>query len=341
MNPIELTDLDREIWQSELDSFVPARVFDAHTHVYRREFDRSPGGERAPRSMDEWPAADLPLLRGVDEVLLPGREVHYLTFGYPFPVCDWDELNGHAAATVAADPASAALMVVTPAMSPEFVHDAAVRHGFLGLKPYRWYAATGDAVECRITDMLPEPIIEAADDLGLIVTLHLGKRLAAADPDNLHDLQRLARCYPGVRWVLAHCARSFAPWVLEAAWPALAELPTVFVDTSAVCESDVFAILLRRFDRTRILYGSDNVPAGVARGKYITFGRAWAFVGERTPGLDLSHCDPRATFVCYESLRALRRAALALDVPEAEIEDIFWNNAAELVERVRGGVAKR
>ena len=31
-------DADREFFAKELDSFVPDRVFDAHTHVWRRDF---------------------------------------------------------------------------------------------------------------------------------------------------------------------------------------------------------------------------------------------------------------------------------------------------------------
>ena len=60
------------------------------------------------------------------------------------------------------------------------------RYGFHGLKPYRWY--TEDPVECRITDMLPEHLIELADERGLLVVLHLGKRLGVADEQNIADL---------------------------------------------------------------------------------------------------------------------------------------------------------
>lgn len=338
MADLELNDLDRDIWREELDEFVPRRVFDAHTHVYRREFDLTPVQPGQARSQDRFPVSDLGTLRANDDVLLPGREVRYLAFGFPFIECDFDGLNAHAAAAVQHDPLSAALMVVSPKMTAEAVRDAIVQHGLLGMKPYRFYSATGDAVECRITDMLPEPFIEIAEDLGLIVTLHLGKRRAIADAENLADVARLSKTYSRVTWILAHCARSFAPWPIEAAWPQLAELPNVYVDTSAVCESDVFAILFRRFDRSRVLYGSDNAPAGIERGKYVTFGRAWAFLGDRTKGgLDLSHCDPRATFVCYESLRAMRRGADAVGLTRAEVEGIFWGNAVGLIERVRAG----
>ena len=36
-----VTDYDREIFQRELDGFVPSRVFDAHAHLYSHR-DRTP-----------------------------------------------------------------------------------------------------------------------------------------------------------------------------------------------------------------------------------------------------------------------------------------------------------
>ena len=341
MPPIEPNDLDQSIWRNELEDFVPSRVFDAHAHVYRPEFDLDRDDEDPRKPYHDITSSDLGTLQQIDRVILPGREVHYLAFGYPFPKCDFAALAEYTAATVSEDPQSAGLMVVAPSLDPAWVRETLAATGLIGMKPYRFYASTGDMVECRVTDMLPESLIQIADELGLIVTLHLGKGLAIGDPDNIADVKRLSAEYPRVTWILAHCARSFTPWPMEAAWEHIAGLTNVYIDTSAVCESDVFHIALRRLDRKRILYGSDNAPCGVERGKYVAFGRAWTFVGDRTEGLDLSHCDPRATFMCYESLRGLRRAADAQGLTRDEVEDIFWGNAAGLVERVRGAPVAR
>ena len=39
---ININDLDQTIWQEELDDFVPARLFDMHTHMYRWDFNTDP-----------------------------------------------------------------------------------------------------------------------------------------------------------------------------------------------------------------------------------------------------------------------------------------------------------
>ena len=167
-------------------------------------------------------------------------------------------------------------------------------------------------MECRITDFLPEEQIEVAHRHGLLITLHLSKRDAIADRANIDDLLRLTAQYPGVKWILAHCARSYSAWVIERAVTLLRGLPNVWYDTSSVCESDVMVALMAGVGSDRVMYGSDDLPVGVARGKYIAFGYAWAFLSEKNHALELSHCNPRMTFVRYEQLRAMRRAAIAI-----------------------------
>jgi predicted TIM-barrel fold metal-dependent hydrolase len=341
---IKLNDLDRRIWAEELEAFVPSRIFDVHTHYYRWEFNTDPAKESgmfADLVGEGFPESDRERADAWDAALLPGRQVHRLSFGFPFwPACDFEAMNGFVAEQAARAPESAALMLVHPSMSPQYIEEQIRGHGFLGLKPYRFYAVTGDSVECRITDFLPEEQIAAADRLGLIVTLHLAKRNAIADPENLADMLRLSEKYPGVKWILAHCARSYSAWVIEQAVTQLRGLPNVWYDVSSVCEADVIEALMAGVGPDRVMYGSDDLPVGAARGKYIVFGRAWAFLSERNHRLDLSHCDPRMTFVRYEQLRAMRRAAMRLGLGGPEIEDLFHNTAARLIHSMkpaRGG----
>jgi predicted TIM-barrel fold metal-dependent hydrolase len=336
--PLTLHDLDRRIWQEELAPFVPPRVFDIHTHVYRWAFNLDPKKETGPYASTAgvFPEATWDLLGRCDALLLPGREVHRLAFGFPFaPQCAFDAANRFTAAQVAGDPASAGLMLTHPSMTAEQLEAGLAEHGFLGFKPYRFFATTGDAVQCRIGDFLPEHQVAVADRHRLIVMLHLARRDGGADAENLADLERLTDAYPRVRWVLAHCARSYLPEVMARAVPRLRRLTSVWCDTSSVCEPEVVRILLEALGPDRVMYGSDDVPVGVLRGKYITFGRAWAFLSEKNHTLNLTHCDPRMTFVRYEQLRAMRVAARALGLGARDIEKLFCHTAERLVADVR------
>lgn len=342
---LEWNDLDRRIWESELDAFLPQRIFDVHTHAYRWAFNTDPAKDTGPLGEmvgRRFPEADWATLDGCDAILMPGRDVHRLAFAYPFaPACDFDAANRFVAREARRDPHSGALMLVHPSMSAEYLEERAANGDFLGLKPYRFYSSTGDGVACRIADFLPEHQIEVADRHGLIIMLHLAKRDGIADPENLADLERLAATFPRVRWILAHGARSYSAWAIERAAVRLRRLTNVWYDTSSVCESDAIEALFAATGPDRVMYGSDDLPVGAVRGKYVTFGYAWAYLSEDNHSLNLSHCDPRMTFVRYEQLRAMRRAALRLGLNRAQIEDLFCNTAVRLIESARAGLAPR
>ena len=335
--PIELTDLDRRIWDEELDAFVPERLFDVHTHIFRWAFHTDPNKESGRYRQlvgDRFREAGAELLDACDAVLMPGRTVHRLSFPFPFANgCDFDASNEYVAAEVRNDPQSATLMLVHPGMTADQIEEAVELHGFLGFKPYRFYSTTGDAANCRITDFLPEHQIAVAHRLGLLIMMHLSRCDAIGDEVNLTDLERLADKYPSARWILAHCARSYSAWPIERAAHRLRQFDNVWYDTSSVCESDAIEALLQTVGVERVMYGSDDVPVGVLRGKYVAFGRGWAYLSERNHQMDLSHCDGRMTFTRYEQLRAMRRAALRMQLTPDEIQALFHDTGASLVER--------
>ena len=335
--PRELNGVDRRIWTEELEPFVPERVFDVHTHCYRWEFNTDPAKETGPFGVvfgQDFPEGSRAGLDAWDAVVLPGRRMHRLSFGFPFPTCDFDASNRFAAEQVSQDPESGALMLVHPSMSCDYVEEQIRECGFLGLKPYLFYARSGDTKDCRITDFLPEEQIDLAHRRGLLITLHVSKRDAMADPSNIEDVVRLTTKYHGAKWILAHCGRSYSTWALEPAIERLRGLSNVWYDVSSVCDSSVIAMLIDGVGPERVMYGSDNFPNGFARGTFVTFGYAWGILSEKNHSLDLSHCNPQMTFVMYEQLRAMRRASVQLGLDRAQIEDLFYNTAARLIQSV-------
>ena len=336
--PFELRDIDKRIWEEELADFVPERVFDAHTHLYKWAHVTDP--EREPATWrtlfgDRIPLVTWDLLNAADERLMPGRTVRRLTTATPFVTCDFGAANRYLAEEVGRDPDSGAIMLVHPSMSPDDIEGGVEEHGFVGMKPYRVHAVTGDEVECRITDFLPEAQIEVADRRGLMVMLHVSKRLAVADEENLADLERLTERYPNVQWNLCHCARSYYDGPLRKAAERLKAMPNLWYDISTVCDADALDVLLEIAGPERVMYGSDDLCAGASRGKYITFGRGWAYLSETNHSLNLSHCDPSMTFVRYEMLRAFRRAVRRQGYGREEIEMLFHGNGARLLAMLR------
>ena len=37
-----ITSLDKQIWDEELENFVPKNIFDVHTHIYKWSFNQDP-----------------------------------------------------------------------------------------------------------------------------------------------------------------------------------------------------------------------------------------------------------------------------------------------------------
>ena len=164
--------------------------------------------------------------------------------------------------------------------------------------------------------------------------LHLSKSQAIADKENLDDLEYLTHKYPDVKWILAHCARSYYNRPLLQAKEFLCRIPNLWYDISSVCDSDAMEVLLDIAGPDRVMYGSDDLPVGITRGKYITFGYAWAELNETNNSFNLSHCNPAMTFVRYESLRALRNACRRCGYGTIEIEKLFFRNAALLIDKL-------
>lgn len=336
------TTLDEQIWRDELEGFVPHDLFDIHTHVYDCRF--ATPSQATKKWIEQFfgkrfAVGDWRTVTAADHVLLPGRAVHRLSFPFPFPEPnDFDEANAFVAREVLSDAESAALMLVHPSMSGAVIEDQVLARRFLGLKPYRIYTTNGQPAACRITDFLPEHQIAVADQYGLLVMMHLSMPDGIGDETNQRDLLQLSAKYPRVRWVLAHCARSYFPQPLERAANVLRQLNNAWYDTSSVCDTDAITALIEIVGIDRVMYGSDDLPVGAVRGKYITFGRAWSFLSETNHCVSLSHCDERMTFVRYEQMRAMRRACRRLRLNDGEVQDLFRNTAAQLVEQTRLGM---
>ena len=213
---LELTDLDRRIWDEELADFVPAQVFDAHTHIYRWAFHTDPEKESGPYRRFVKPGFEdvtFAMLDECDRLLMPGRHVERLSFPFPFSGgCNFDGSNEFLANELQPHADSAGLMLVHPEMTAEDVEATIQSTELIGLKPYRFFSSTGDAVHCRITDFLPEHQIAVADRHGLLIMMHLSRSHGIGDSQNLDDLVRLTQQYPGAKWILAHCARSYSSW---------------------------------------------------------------------------------------------------------------------------------
>ena len=329
---IEIRDIDRQIWEEELSGFLPQKIFDAHAHLLLPQHNLSQDDIDSvvqPTVPKQVSKMDGQTARQVYSLLFPGREVSSVFMGWPFERTDFEAVNRFVAEQAAQDPLSVAFMLTPPSFSATHLAQQVDTYGFRGLKPYLiWTEKRWDA---NITDIIPERLLEVANEKELIITLHLSKSRAIADEENIGELVYLSGKYPQLRWILAHCARSLVSWPLERAIERIKHLPNLWYDISTVTDSDVYSLLFRAVPLDRIMYGSD-IPCDLVRGQMVGWGFAWSLLTERViESMDTVHCDSRATFVAHETLRAVRRAILKEGFGRNQINDVFFNNAMKLL----------
>ncbi|NIA08034.1 MAG: amidohydrolase family protein [Actinobacteria bacterium] len=322
---LSLTPTDRVIFREDIDWFLPKRIFDVHTHV-------NLGVTGAV------PKVSLGLLKQFQKLIFPKRSCNNLFFAMPPRNGQTsDQVNQYISQQVRKFPekSDARLFFVDPGMPAEFVREQVLQTQAVGLKVYMTGATAKNKAEAPIRSFLPEKHIKVMNELGLMIMLHLSKSKAISDPGNIRDLEVLSKRYPNSKWVLAHCARCFRPGLFEKVVDRLNALPNVYVETSAVCDPLVFMEVFKNYDLSRLMFGSDNLVAAGFRGRYIECGLFWLSIGQ--PGFQWGQgmFAGQPTFVIYEQLRAMSRAAGLVSLSEEDIHKIFWDNAVALIKSIR------
>ena len=318
--PYLLRDEDRAFFERELASFVPDRVFDAHCHLWPTE---KTGKERP----DVPPAAGYQEYRKLIDGLHPGRRVAALFI--PFPRERRHEANEWLGRHAAADPLSRGLFFVGPEDDPEWVRGEVRRLGLCGLKCYHKEAQVKPTWQADIPAFLPERLVKVAHEESWVITLHMVKSRCVADPSNIRWIRHYCETYPDMKLILAHSARAFQPAHGLEGLPHLTGLDNLYFDTSANCEAIAHEAIMRIVGHKKLMYGSD-FPVSHLRGRSVAVADTFLWLYEETPVWAEKHERIRPVLVGLEALRALKWACWSARLSDRAIEDIFWNNAAQL-----------
>jgi predicted TIM-barrel fold metal-dependent hydrolase len=315
---------DQQIWDEDLDDFVPELIFDAHTHLWADE--HLPADDPGIGKMM---TCDMDKMVTWNKQIFPNRRIEYIVLGTPRVGMDVPGHNRWVHEQMQPYRNSRIHAMVTPAITPDQIRAEVETYGFTGLKPYRTFSVTGDINQCRIHEFLTHEQMEVANDLGLWVTMHLSRYHGCADEYNLKDLEEYTnRRYPKIKWLLAHCARAFTYWPLPKAIERLRDMPNIWYDGSAVCDVMPHYTLFKQEDHRRILFGTDNLVANTFHGHYAAMGRFWYQI--ETPEYakqENIHCDHRPILSIYEQLLCMKHAAELAELTPSQINDIFYNNA--------------
>lgn len=346
---VQIKEFDRRFYEERIKDFLPEKIIDVHTHVWRAADMPEEPDPREARNVS-WPskvAPENPIqdLLETYRLLLPGKQVTPVIFPN-LPRRNTDALNRYIG-QCAAQTGLPALLFSEPAWSPAQLERNILDGGFLGAKSYLSLAPEYlPPHEIRIFDFFPPHQLEVLDRHGWIVMLHIPRELRLRDPVNLAQMREIEERFPNMHLVIAHVGRAYCRQDVGDAFETLADTRRMSFDISANTNEWVFQQLIRAVGSERILYGTD-LPVERMRmrrierdGRYVNLVPKGLY-GDVSGDIHMQELEgeeaERLTFFLYEEIDAFRRAAETCGLKRKEIEDVFYKNASKMIASARHG----
>ncbi len=162
MFQLHVTQYDKEVYEKELKDFLPKKIIDIHSHIWKNTF-RPQGQANGGSTWTELVADEQTAENLIDtyQRLFPCHEVTPLVFGGCWQ--DVKQCNSYVRES-AQKYGFPTLFRTEYDMAPDVLEEEVKKNGCLGLKPYLTncppYISTS---EIRIFDYLPYEHLEAAD----------------------------------------------------------------------------------------------------------------------------------------------------------------------------------
>lgn len=325
---------NRDLFDRELDDFVPERVLDFHVHVFNEGV--LPAGQTY--SCGGYPITryDYSDLTQDLAELYPGRETAAVCFG--MPVVGYDSAGNNRYVAAGADGARyfALRLMDLHNDTPESLAADLQSGRYHGIKPYPDYVRKHDVNSVEIIEMLPDWVMGPVHDLGLIVMLHIPRRDRLADPINQRQLVELCKRYHKAKIVLAHIGRAYYLKNVIGNLESLKRLSNLYYDLAMVNHWEVMEYLFKTVAPDKVLYATD-IPIALAPGKSVEINDQYTYVTPVPWTLSISddHHKLRFTGFLYEELRAIRKAVERLSLPRTFLDDLFFNNGMALLHSIR------
>jgi len=347
MSLFEITEVDRQVYDTELRDFLPDEIFDIHSHLWLESFWSTP--KNTDMRAVSWPylVARDNSVQNLEEsyrLLFPNHRVVPMVFANPEPSDDTKQHNDYVQNSAEAY-GYPALYFSHPNQSAAEVERGVLEGGFLGLKSYLNLApAHIPEPSIRILDFFPPNHLEVLNRHGWIMMLHIPRSARLKDPMNLEDIAWIKRKYPRIRLILAHVGRAYCQEDVGNALEVLSPYNDLMFDFSANCNPDVLEMLVGNVGAERVMFGSDLPITRMRMRRICENGH---YINLVPPGLygDVS-ADPNMrevseeegkslTFFLYREALAMKMALLRLGFGAKEAERVFAGNARDLLRTVQ------
>ncbi len=333
--------VDLPFYREQIAPILPAQVLDFHTHIWRSEdwkkvpWKTDMAGGRYMVSLEHY---GIEGLIGDLKSFFPDRPCQAVCFGMPTPAADLEKTNAYSAQAAPGQGLFPLLVVGRDTIPPAALKEVISSGTYFGYKVYlNWHG--NDYGQVKVEDMIGPAELELADERGLIVLLHVPRAGRLADPEVQRGLREYARAYPKAKFVLAHCGRCYHPDEMQAAIGAITDLENVYMDTAMVMDPLVLQMVFKQIDSHRVLFASD-LPIANMRGRRVYVMDHWVdLVFEDYPESEfrvLSN-NMHATFMIWEIVLALKRAADMAGLSKAQLDGVFYANGMALLRQVMAG----
>jgi glutamate-1-semialdehyde 2,1-aminomutase len=305
-------------------SRLPDEVIDAHVHTCRKQDVLSVPEPIRRHVMSTFPWFDLEDSAAVDRVLFGGRTVRRLRFPHVFK-----GVRSAAANEYLQRCAPSIDRLAWFGQADDLPGTSAGLHQSRTVALKMYHRAQWPPAQ-TIYETFPPEILEAAQEQGLPIVLHLPTPLPASSS----ELDRLVADFPRLPIVLAHLGvvEKYTPG-LEDVYGRLARYETIWMDTAMITDRRVIEAALSALGPERILFGSDE-PLSLIRAYPVVaadgtprlvshFPYHWTDTDEK----DRRASQPgRAPLLLWLQLEAL----LDMLPDDASVVRVFGANAGEL-----------
>lgn len=315
-----------------LNDFLPDRIFDTHAHLFDTALMPSlTNTDRLVCSWDTYREEMSPLLCNpkelrINAIVFPDAKMADRNNG------TIEKSDAFIIEQLNKCPTNVGEIIVHPDDTEEELEARLVHPNIRGFKCYHNLSGIEVTWDATIDQYLPESAWAVANRRKMVITLHMVRDHALADPENLNYIRAMAKKYPDAVLILAHCARSFASWTAVESVACVADLDNVWFDFSAVCESPAMLQILKKAGVKRCMWGSDY-PVCRGRGKCISLADSFYWIYQRDLDNFASKTRMNSYLIGTENLMAVRQAFMLGDFGQQAVEDFFFNNAVTLFSR--------
>jgi predicted TIM-barrel fold metal-dependent hydrolase len=307
---------------------LPESIIDAHTHIARSQDVGALSAELLGHVVSTFPVYSLEMADAAKRVLWPGKQVRSARMAHALTGYRHAAINDHLQSDL---PAADFLVGFGLASAPSDVGRLLSSGGVAALK---MYFHSVDPPLRTVAEVFPGSVLRAAEAEGVPIILHLPTSL----PDGLGEVLDVAIRHPLLTIILAHLGGHGGQTLtqeLPAAFHAIAEVPTVFLDTAFVLDRSLVRAAVQALGPSRILFGTDE-PLSLVR--------ATAYVhpqlGPRlyAPGYHWSRDDGAPNEVIGQAptllhIQILEAIIEAVDGHRPSLQAIFHDNGLRLFRR--------